>query len=91
MYVCAVLVFVAHQATNTATRLTRMAVGSTGGVGAWAAELNAFSGRVNAALVALQEWAPGFRKDPVAAAELLAVATAWVCTGGLAASVDSCH
>ena len=43
----------------------------------WAAELDARGGRVNAALLlALQEWAAKFNKDPVAAAQFLAVATA---------------
>ena len=69
-------------ATNTAERLTGVPVGSTGGVAAWAAELNSFASHVNAALVALRKWARTFRKDPTAAARLLAVADAWVCKGG---------
>ena len=65
------------QATNTrqvvlrAGQLTRR-----GWPYIWAAELDALGGRVNAALLALQEWAPKFNKDPVAAAQFLAVATA---------------
>jgi hypothetical protein len=70
-------------ATNTAERITGMAVGSSeeGGVAAWVAELNSFGGLVNSALVALREWAPTFRSDPTEAAKLLAVAEAWVCKG----------
>lgn len=77
-------------ATNTAERITHVAIGAPGGASDWVAEIDAFGGHVNAALVALQQWgAPDAEdlpisskaKDPTAARDLLAVAEAWVCEG----------
>ena len=68
-------------ATNTAERMTSAAVCSEAEVAAWAAELNDFGGHVNAALLALMNWAPTYRTDRAAAANLLAVAEAWICEG----------
>ena len=43
-------------ATNTAERITHVAIGAPGGASDWVAEIDAFGGHVNAALVALQQW-----------------------------------